>query len=182
MLEIVIGTIIASAITGVVGFFLKSIITKEKYLPDAPLPDKNKTYEFVNGLWFLYHFTYDSKVQKSPVMISSQLELSLRKQLIVTGTERVQVDHRRSLTYLLRGQIRAGQFFFTAICLQDPSEVYSGMFPNLLDDEAVGMIVAKDYDRKLYSSPALITKKELDFDSAGEILKKSDINFYSIKQ
>ncbi|OCQ89406.1 hypothetical protein BCD64_27005 [Nostoc sp. MBR 210] len=178
MWENVIATLIAAAITGPIGYFVKSKLTKEKYLPDAPALDSKQMYRFVSGNWYLYHFTIDSKLSKFPILVSSKLQMVINSNLVVNGFEDVQVDHRRALNYKLRGQIRAGQLHFTCICAQDSSEVYSGMFPNLLDDDAIGIIIARDYDRNLYASPALISKKQKNPDEAISILNNSEVKFY----
>lgn len=177
--ENIVVTLIAGAITGPIGYFMKARLTKEKYLPGDPSQDSKQAYQFVSGTWYLYHFTQDSKLSNSTILVSSKLQMEIDSNLVVQGLENVEVDHRRSLMYKLRGQIRAGQLHFTCICEQDTSEIYSAMFPNLLDDDAVGMILARDYDRNLYGSPALISKQLKSREEAINIMNNAKVIFYS---
>lgn len=160
MIESILASIISAAVIGIAGWYLRARFSKAQYLPLPAKMDSANDYKGIEGDWFLYHYTGDRKLSKKAVLVCSKIELRLVSGLIVEGTEIVQADHRQSLEYALRGEIRAGQFYFTCICKQDPSEVYAGMFPNLLDKEATGAIVAKDYERELYASPAMLSKSE----------------------
>ncbi|MEO1527072.1 MAG: hypothetical protein AAFX06_16660 [Planctomycetota bacterium] len=179
MVESIIASVVSAAITGLAGWYLKGLLTREEYLPSYHTETAKFDYKNFGGDWFLYHFTGDSKISKKPVFVSSKLKLQIRSGLIVEGTEHVQVDHRKRLEYRIRGEIRAGQFHFSAICVHDPSEVYTGMFPNLLDDEATGAIVARDYDRVLFTSPALMSKSELTFEQVAERFRSAKVKLHS---
>jgi hypothetical protein len=63
MWENLLATLIAAAITGPLGFFLKARLTRDKYLADTPMPSGPRGYDFVRGDWYLYHFT---GTRKSP--------------------------------------------------------------------------------------------------------------------
>lgn len=174
----VIAILIASTITAIVTYYIRKKNERGLYFPDTPQFSTSETYEDINGEWHLYHFTKDSKLSSDSIITHSTFELVLEKNLIVSGEENVQFNHRKALKYLIRGQIRSGQFLFTAICTQDSSEIYTGMFPNLLDDEALGVILAKDYQRELYCSPALIIKNKITTNTAKKKLSNAPVNMY----
>ena len=114
-----------------------------------------------------------------PVLSMGEMALTLEKDLIVVGRDAViEMNHRRALHYQLRGEIRAGQLFLTGVCVEDPSDAYTCIFPNLLDDETTGIMIARDYARYLYASPTLLTKKRLPEIEAERVLQRSDVRLY----
>jgi len=102
--------------------------------------------------------------------------------MIVVGEDRVQVQHRRSLRYSLRGQINGGCRYITGIGIDDPTDSYTAIFPNLLDDEMIGVLTARDYGKRLYAAPILLTKEDFEPSKALSKLSQSGVQFYTGKR
>jgi len=119
-------------------------------------------YSNLKGHWFLYHYTKDRQRSEQPILVSSSISLSIKRRTLVEGTEKVNVNHRLGLEYSLQGEVRAGILYLYCLCKQDASEFYAGMFINLLDENIPGLIMARDYDRQLYVSPALLSRSQKD--------------------
>jgi len=104
--------------------------------------------------------------------------LALEKDSIVVGTDEVVIENRSPLHYKLRGEIRAGQLFLTGICVEDPSDAYTCIFPNLLNDVSPGVMIARDYARRLYASAALMSKRHMPHIEAEKNLRQSEVRLY----
>jgi hypothetical protein len=175
MVRAILEIVIAAAITGPAGYMIKTLLTRNRYLPE--LAADRKAYSFINGDWFFYHFTCDPRESRRAILSVDKVSLGLEKNLIVVGSDEV-MSHHRELHYKLRGEIRAGQLFLTGVCIEEPSDAYTCIFPNLLNDESMGIMIARDYARKLYASAALITKSHLTDIEAEQMLQRSDVRLY----
>ncbi len=182
MIQDILSGLVVAVISGSVGFWLnKSFFTVEKYLPSLKRFDSGSAYTFIEKEWYLYHFTYDPEVDNDNgiVLAKSALHLTLEKNLIISGAEEVKVDHRRALTYSVRGQINSGCLYLTGISNEDPSDSYTMIFPNLLDEKMLGLVTGRDYARNLFSSPAFLSPQELNETEATGALVKSNAQYYS---
>jgi hypothetical protein len=70
---------------------------------------------------------------------------------------------------------------YTAVCVEDPSDAYSAMFKNLLDDQAIGVISGWDYEKASFVSPLLLSKKEREYKEVERILLQSKIKFFGLE-
>jgi hypothetical protein len=176
MLKEILTIVIAAAITGPAGYMFKTLFTRNRYLPE--LAADRKAYSFINGDWFFYHFTCDPTTSPREILSVDKVALVLEKDLIVVGKDQVVGGNRSALHYKLRGEIRSGQLFLTGICIEDPSDAYTCIFPNLLNDESEGVMIALDYARKLYASATLITKRPFTVSEAKKKLRQSGVRLY----
>ena len=180
MLESIVSGLSVALISGLIGFLLnKYFFTAEKYLPSLSRFEEGVAYTFIEKEWYLYHFTYDREINNGIALAKSSIKLKLEKNLIISGDEEVKVDHRRALTYSIRGQINSGCLYLTGISNEDPSDSYTMMFPNLLDEKMQGLVTGRDYERNLFSSPALLSFQEIDGDTALRILGNSNAKYYN---
>lgn len=167
----VVGGLLVALIAGPIGYFVKGrFFTKSRYLPGPTLYKKENAYQNMSGPLHEYHLTYDPKTGKDPILVESIGTFRVEKNLIVVGNLTTQVEHRLKLRYELRGQINGGRLYYTAVCANDPSDVYCAMYQSLLDDIIQGMVIGWDYQKDSYASPILLSKKQLDGDEAEKIL------------
>lgn len=176
MFEEIVAGLAVTGIAGAVGFILKSrFFTKPTYLPEIPFPSEINAYRFMAGTWHEYHYTFDPKIKEPRYLTHAVAEIALEKNLVITGEAKVQVSHRRSLNYKIRGQVNSGNLYYTGVCVEDPSDAYTAMFKNLLDDQVSGIISGWDYDKCSYTSPILLSKVELSEEEVEKILLQSKI-------
>jgi hypothetical protein len=183
MFEEIVAGLVVAGVAGPAGFILKSqFFTKPKYLPEVGVSHNIDAYQSMEGEWHEYHFTYDPKLDTSRVLAHAVVEFTLGKNLIVMGKSTVKVEHRRGLSYKIRGEINSGNLYYTAVCVEDPSDAYSAMFKNLLDDQAlIGVISGWDYEKASFVSPLLLSKKELEYKEVERILLQSKIKFFGLE-
>jgi hypothetical protein len=174
MFSNIAATVIAAAITGLAGYLIKAFLTRNRYLPSSR--EDPKAYSFINGPWFFYHFTCD--VTSRTVLSVDRASLKLERDQIIVGTAEAVVENRSALHYNLRGEIRAGQLFLTGVCAEDPSDAYTCIFPNLLNDVSSGVMIARDYARRLYASATVMTQRRIPDSEAEKILRQSDVRLY----
>ena len=99
MIEDILSGLVVALISGLIGFWLnKSFFTVEKYLPSLKGFEQGTAYTFIEKEWYVYHFTYDPEIDNGIVLAKSSLKLKLEKNLIISGSEKIKVDHRRALT------------------------------------------------------------------------------------
>lgn len=160
MVESILTIIIASAIVGPAGYFLRTYL-QDRWLPGKSQTSERSAYSFINRDWFVYHFTSDQKVSTKPVLATSTIKLTLKRHMLVEGTEETQIPDHDPLHYNLRGEIRAGQLIITGVCVEDPSDAYVCLFPNLIERKSVGISIGRDYKGSHYASPAVLSRKSL---------------------
>ncbi|OLP18217.1 hypothetical protein BST81_11870 [Leptolyngbya sp. 'hensonii'] len=184
MWEAIVSGLVVAALSGAVGFLVKlRFFTNPQYLPTVSSHESlRKAYYFIPGEWHEYHFTYDPKIGKGEYLAHSVFRFSLQKNLVVTGSLEVKADHRRSLRYRIRGQISNGNFYYTGVCIDDPSDSFCSMFRNLLDDQILGVTVGWDYSKESFVSPTLLVKKELQQAEAENLLKQFEVKLFGGKQ
>jgi hypothetical protein len=180
--ETILAGLAVAGISGSFGFLIKSrFFTKNKYLPTLKEPDELRPYTVFDGTWHEYHFTFDPKVTRASAakcLVHAEATLSLERDFVVTGVSQVKAEHRRGLRYAIRGQIRSGNFYYTAICIDDPSDAYAAMFSNLLDEDLQGTILGWDYSKTPYAGPLILCKHELSSAEAEERLNSIGIRFF----
>jgi hypothetical protein len=178
--EIIVGLIVA-AVSGVVGFIIKSrLFTKERYLPQLPTAEVKDAYAFVPGRWHEYYYTFDPCFDEPEHLSHAVMDIKLQKNMIIEGECVNEVHHRRALKYGIRGQINSGQLYYTGICVDDPSDAYCAMFKNLLDNRILGVITGWDYEKEAFVSPILLTKEKMDLNQVRELLGKSTLKYFGV--
>jgi hypothetical protein len=175
--DIFVGLAVA-ALSGTFGFLVKSrFFVHERYLPVRSR--STEAYGHLSGEWHEYHLTHDPKVGGADLLIHARTRFRVSNESIVTGETVTVVQHRKPLHYRLRGQISAGRLFYTAVCVEDPSDAYCAMFGTLLDDEFVGVITGWDYSQAPYASPIALTRSELGPEEARAVLQRGRPRFLS---
>lgn len=177
LLPDVISGLLVSFISGIIGFLIKKIFFSEETYLSIKTKSTSNNYPFISGKWYLYHYTHDPKISKDLALGKSRWDLTI-KNTIVNGRETIEASHRRSITYYLRGQINSGILYVTGVNVEDNSDAFSIIFNNLLDDVIYGLIIAIDYNKKLYSSPAFISRNQVTDSEAKKILKCIDAQHY----
>lgn len=68
------------------------------------------------------------------------------------------------------GEIRNGRMVFTGNCVQDESEFYTGIFPNLLPKNIlIGTWIAFDWQHRFFTGPMIFSRTEMNLDELNEI-------------
>ena len=171
--------LLISAISGVGGYLIKTKMTSDStYLPELSYNKHGKHYQFIGGRWHEYHFTHEPKRPEERWLAHAQIDFEIGDREVVDGKGLFPTEHRRILHYAYRGQVNSGNLYYTAVCTDDPDDVYCVLCRNINDDLVYGVIAGLDYSKRLFASPLVLSKTELDAAELVNILDRSDVQYF----
>jgi len=173
----VIGGIIVVAISGVVGFLIKSKFFQHKFiLPAIKQEGEKENYKHLNGKWHLYWLSYAPSNLSEPFWMQGLQELHIDKNF-VTGTTQFVGHPVLSLHSNLQGEIRAGKMIILDVCIEDKTEFASVIYPNLRSSTLlVGIWNGLDNLLRPIAAPTILSREELSDEELNDVLKHASIS------
>lgn len=118
-----------------------------------------RRYTHLDGRWFQYHLTTDSRHRPATFWSAHEEQLKVTSFGTVRGTSKGR--HRPALTYRVRGSIRNNVMRLRLINQTARELSASFTYPRLLaDDILVGVWVGQDYDEVISAGPVVLSRAE----------------------
>lgn len=123
----------------------------------------NDSYIHLNGRWHEYHITQDTSIHSEPFWLRGECHLNIKKGCLVEGFHRVTHHPKSPLKYEVVGEIRNGHMTLTENCIQDTSESFIVVYPNLLSENIlIGIWLGFDWQHRQISGPIVLSREEMN--------------------
>jgi hypothetical protein len=169
----IIGGLAVVAVTSLVSFAVVRVFRTESPLPRIPGAAPQYAYQYLNGTWHEYHITRDRYLHPNgPYWLKDVWTLQVKKGRHISGM--LEIPRPGEVAkYKLLGEIRQGRMIITGASVQDPSDFFTAVFPNLIgkgQHPIVGTITAFDWNGELYTGPMVLSGSEMSLDELTKVI------------
>ena len=171
----VVGGVIVVMITSVASFVAGRLRRTETPLPEIPGAAPQQAYRYLKGEWYEYHITRDPHLHpKGPYWLQDRWNLEVKNGWRVSGILEIPRPSEREVAkYKLLGEIRMGRMVITGASVQDPSDFFAVIFPNLMgkgQHPIVGTMTAFDWQGKFYTGPMVLSRSPMNLNELAEVV------------
>jgi hypothetical protein len=166
----IITTIFAAVLASAVTFLLSRIYNGNPLIPGSDAKS-SASYKQITGKWTTYHITSDSSLHPKQFWQKGHATLDITSRGNVTGE---QSDHNSANdVYEIRGKIKSGQLFMSAIARNDEHDNYLAHFHNLRRDNILcGLWVGVNADKEPFSGIyVLVDDDKFDANELNQLAK-----------